>query len=429
MPGMAQTTLHERLRELVAMDDRGDPYAFVGRADELAVLLEVSQHLPPTGQPGRTVLVMGAPGAGKTALASHFISELLRDGTRPTAVVELRSNQTRPDGFAFFMRQAAHFLAGQPPPNDPVADTRTETQFKGGAGALASATRTTGRTSSVLSNHDTCKDIATSLGRKGLRPYQRLVVFVDEVQALIPGCGAAEVLTELHKQRSLPIMTICAGLSSSEAALDDAGVSRPVAHLTMRPGCLSADEARQSVRFALAELRTAGLEASPDVVGVWADRIAAVSDGWPKHLQTYMRAMFQTLAALPQPSLDKADLDRAIDAGHEARLAYYNARLKAGRTPPPVVAALHRAMAQGEVASWDALDVIHNAVEKMRASASGMASTWDRQFGGDVEACFARLLHAGLVSEDANDVCHSPIPSLSAHVVARAPERTVPAED
>ena len=419
---MAQTPLHERLRELVAMDDRGDPYAFVGRAEELAMLREVSLHLPPTGQPGRTVLIMGAPGAGKTALASRFVSELVSDTEKPTAVVELRSNQTRPDGFAFFMRQAAHFLGGEPPPNDPDAETHAETQFRGGAGAVASAVRSTGRTSGVLSNHDTCKDIAASLGRKGFRPYKRLIVFVDEVQALIPGGGAAEVLTELHKQRSLPIMTICAGLSNSEAALDDAGVSRPVADLTMRPGCLSADEARQSVRSALGELRTLGLEAGPDVVGLWADRIAVASDGWPKHLQTYMRAMFKTLATLHRPSLDRADLGQAIEAGHEARVAYYNARLKAGRTPPPIVAALHRAMAQGEVAHWDALNVIHGAAETLRISAPGVANTWDKQFGGDAQACFARLLHAGLVSVDANDICHSPIPSLSAHVVARDPD-------
>lgn len=391
MSRMAQTPLHERLRELVAMDDRGDPYAFVGRAEELALLREVSLHLPPMGQPGRTVLIMGAPGAGKTALASRFVSELASDTEKPTAVVELRSNQTRPDGFAFFMRQAAHFLGGK-------------------------------RTSGVLSNHDTCKDIAASLGRKGFRPYKRLIVFVDEVQALIPGGGAAEVLTELHKQRSLPIMTICAGLSNSEAALDDAGVSRPVADLTMRPGCLSADEARQSVRSALGELRTLGLEAGPDVVGLWADRIAVASDGWPKHLQTYMRAMFKTLATLHRPSLDRADLGQAIEAGHEARVAYYNARLKAGRTPPPIVASLHRAMAQGEVAHWDALNVIHGAAETLRTSAPGVANTWDRQFGGDAQACFARLLHAGLVSLDANDICHSPIPSLSAYVVARDPD-------
>ena len=350
------------------------------------------------------------------------MSGLLGDAETPTAVVELRSNQTRPDGFAFFMQQAAHFLAGEPSPNDPDAETHAETQFRGGAGAVASAVRKTGRTSGVLSNHDTCKDIAASLGRRSFHPCKRLVVFVDEVQALIPGCGAAEVLTELHKQRSLPIMTICAGLSNSEAALDDAGVSRPVSHLTLRPGCLSADEAQQSVRSALGELRGLGLEARPDAVDAWADRIAAASDGWPKHLQTYMRAMFKTLAALDRPSLDRADLGQAIEAGHKARVAYYNARLKAGRTPPPIIAELHRAMAQGEVAHWDALNVIHSAAEKMRASAPGAANTWDRQFGGDVQACFARLLHAGLVSLDADDVCRSPIQSLSAHVVARSPE-------
>ena len=114
-----QSDLHARLAELRQKDERDEPHIFVGRDQERDAILECAKALPPDAGVGSTVLITGAPGAGKTALAEQAVKELVQDRSERTAVTHLRTDQSRTDGFALFMRQVAAALAGQPSPTGP----------------------------------------------------------------------------------------------------------------------------------------------------------------------------------------------------------------------------------------------------------------------------------------------------------------------
>ena len=420
-----QSDLHARLAELRQKDERDEPHIFVGRNQERDAILERAKALPPDAGVGSTVLITGAPGAGKTALAEQAVKELVDDGSERTAVAHLRTDQSRTDGFALFMRQVASALAGQPSPTGPETQTNKSNKVGGGAAGILSGSHESGVSASTLQSPNSCEDIRVLLGGNApTHPFTRMVVVADEVQGLRLDGSAAEILRELHRQSSLPILTICAGLSDSESVLMEANVSRAVESLKLRLTCLLSAEAERCVRETLQELQGVGLNASQSAVDHWANGLAEASDGWPRHLQTYLREALNALAAQPAPNLDETDFNAVLAAGHESRRGYYGGRVKAGKTPLEAVLALHRAMAaSANLSREDALEVIGEAIGELRQSKPTVAQVWDEAFGGSFKACADQMLHAGLFELDGEDNCHSPIPSLSTYIEELAATR------
>ena len=77
----------------------------------------------------------------------------------------------------------------------------------------------------------------------------------------------------------------------------EADVSRAVESLKLRLTCLSSKEANSCAKETLQELQGVGLKASGFAIDYWANGLAEASDGWPRHLQTYMREVLKALAA------------------------------------------------------------------------------------------------------------------------------------
>ena len=426
-PSSDQPGLREKLKRMAYARDRGDPYCFVGREQERREMLAHAELCPPRGSPGCTVLITGAPGAGKTALLRQAAAEMQDEGQPKTAIIELRSLQD-PDqaGALGLMCAVAHRLASAADPAAP----EVKHHLSGGIG-LAGARAGRSRTKDALGNPRSFEDVADSVaadadGKPSFAPHQRVVLAIDEVQNIVKGSWAASVLLQAHTQERLPVAVLCAGLSDAKRALDAAGLSRLSQGLTLQLGRLSQDEATDCVVRTLSELVDEhGLIADGTSISRCAHRMAQDSDGWPKHLHTYMREMFGALSQAPAPITHiDMDLDAVMGRGGEARLEYYKDRLEAGSTPAFIVNRLLEASALRPIEAEDAESVLYNAAEELRRLDPGRLVNWDETFRGNPGRCFQELLHAGLVATDKKGFCHCPIPTLASHVAMKAQETT-----
>ena len=245
------------------------------------------------------------------------------------------------------------------------------------------------------------------------RPKQRVVVFVDEIQNVVPGSRIAHMLRDLHTQDRIPVLLVFAGLSNSELALSDTGLSRieNKTHL----GCLSDKDALDCAQQSLQKILARGVSGSDAAVERWAKALGEASDDWPRHLQVYLQATWQALLDQDNPNLDEADLDGVIESGNERREIYYKARIKASKTPLTVIRALHRVIADGDqLDEFEARSIIGEAVDNLDVRTR---KEWATTFDDNTEQCFAGLLRAGVVSLDSQYRCVSPVPSFSRHIL------------
>ena len=402
--------------------DREDPYAFVGRDDEQAVIHARVKRVPPLGGAGGTLLVTGAPGAGKTCLANHVLSSLFAEGEPRTELIEIGGADLKgvtTDARAVeFLRTLAMHLALGPDPASPDEQMLHATETRAGTSGTGVK-----HTKEVVSDArfnpmnlgaverlvPRSKDGAPAFG-----PAERVIVYIDEAQEIARGSLAASMLNTLHLQRKLPIQVICTGLSDSIDAMDEAGVSRPAEGCTIRLGALSHQEAKTSVLMALGTLAGKGMEASTGAIASVSERLAKESGGWPKHLQTYMGTLFRVLDAMERPSLLDVDMDAALVAGGLARRAYYADRLAREGAPAQLAAALVREIDARDVLSVDAPGLIELFVDGLPAHDR---RAWERRFAdGGSHACFRGMVHAGLIERDQHGFCRCPIPSLSTYV-------------
>ena len=395
------------LRELAEAGTRTDPLVFAGRTAEIGSVLRAAANPPPEGPVGRTVLVQGAPGSGKTALFSQLRKQL--EGDVSVGVVSLETVPVDTTAQRTYGHLATLLVAAPSPTRS--ADARRDVRLGGSLGIVRADTSSSRHEASPTFH--SANDIASELnGRWG--PKQRVVVFVDEVQEVAPGSEAAALLRDLHTQAKVPILLACAGLSNSERALAEAGLSRIDNKIHL--GRLSASETLDCAQRSLAKAVDRGVQASDEALARWATALAGASDDWPRHLQVYLQATWQALWAQEKPDLDQASLEAVVQAGNRKRLEYYESRIAASGTPAGVIAALHRRILDdGRLPEQKARETIWRSVEQLDA---GLRKDWADKFDGSGERCFTALLRAGVVDLDPMNQCGSPIPSFSRYLTA-----------
>ena len=170
-------------------------------------------------------------------------------------------------------------------------------------------------------------------GAAGWHPLRRAVVFVDEVHGVSVDSPAAALIEDLHAQAAAPVLLICAGLSNSEKRLEQAGLSRIDHVVTL--DCLSCEEAIECVETSLRQALERGVLGTDADAAPWAERITRASDGWPRHLHTYLRETWRVLREMEAPDLAQADIDRAMAEGDMARETYYRRRIEISGCPLP----------------------------------------------------------------------------------------------
>ena len=409
--------LHDFLRDRASTSARTDPWVFAGRDAAIKAILLASRELPPDGKRSQTVLVQGAPGSGKTSLITHVAALLEGAGDATNNGVCMLATPPRqwPDINDIYGNVATMLAAV---PHAATAPT-TQDVYKIGGNILGlGGERSRAETMSPVTFTRASKiaDWHRANGVRGWGPKQRVVVFVDEVQGVTPDSPASALLEDLHGQNSIPVLLVCAGLGNSEQQLARANVSRVETVLSL--AALTADE---TVACAAATLRQGverGVRATATDIDRWAQRIATASDGWPRHLHVYLQSAWKALLELAVPDLGKADIDAVIEHGDGARRAYYRAGIMASGCPPYVVGALHRELRS--TVRMEPQDARKTIREALTQAPENEFAYWNERFA-NLDEGFESLLHAGVVSLDSEDMCHSPIPSFTGFILGEEP--------
>lgn len=413
--------VHEFLRGRAETAARSYPWAFAGRGDEVSRILALSRNLPPEGASSQTLLIQGPPGSGKTSLLIHaqrMLDENRGWGTAPCHV------ETPPD-----TRQAvseiygyiAEKLAGAQP--TAILDTtQRTTKGRAGVSGLASAERAVIRTSppatfaraaSIAAWHR-----ATGRDGKGWGPERRMIVFLDETQGVKPDSPAAELLRDLHTQRRIPVLLVCAGLSNTAMHLGRADLSRIENVLTL--GGLSMEDAQDCANRTLRQALEHGVRGTQGDVDTWGERIARASDGWPRHLHTYLQATWEALAKMVAPDLSKADMDAVIASGDAERRIYYRRRAALSGCPSHILRETHRRIYAAGEAGYG--PVYERALRDTIADAMSQAPErelrdWEERFP-TLDDGIDSMLRAGVLSTDHTGAYCSPIPSLTQFILS-----------
>ncbi len=396
--------------------ERGSPDVFVGREAEIRRVMSVAKRLPPDGPPGKTLLIEGAPGVGKTAMIEEVARRLPELGLMPLVLTGVPDEADAQSAF-WGIAQALYEVE---PADARITKTRGREFFLNlnifkGRRAEQQVEAPPRLTSAWQTQN--------LFGSNGAKPKGSVLVFVDEVQNVRPNTPGAKFLFDLHTQQHLPVLLVCAGLSDSTEALDDAGISRLGAGNRIVLDALSSPEALECARRTLdGTLSQFGLPSSEVALDEWAQTLAKASDGWPVHLHNYLRGAWIALSRADDPSLETVAPKEAVREGDRLRDDYYQARLKASKMPTRVVGEIFRKIGGGRrVNESDAKDRIKEIFRKLPTDdeARGAYSN-----GAD---CLNGLLHAGVLTIDRDHWVVPPIPTFEDYVLSRC--RTDPEWD
>ena len=396
------------LRAFSLEDDRLPPAAFVGRRDIIEDIEHAVEETSAGGAAvrGRTRLVFGAPGAGKTALL-HELARRWRvraadgDTSAPVPVDCEPGELTSPVAFTEAVLSALI--------PDSSFDVATATTTEGGGGVPGVAGLRVSRTTSVPSLVKSVQAGRTPWAaiREATHPERLtrpVVLLVDEAQTMPgdpDGDGRTRLLTEIHGGRhGLPIVAVLGGLGDTKQVMARRGISRFARDAVHALPLLTDAESGEAVTRFLARHRIVGDE---EARVRWRGRIAEACNGWPQHLHNYLCGAARVLADAGG-DLEHGELAAALAAGDDWRREYYDARLEGVNADLPAVAEV-----VGRIPESGA--PMHRIVEWCR-EATGAAEQ-----GSDLHA---RMIHDGVLQEMPGGLVTCPIPSFRRYILARA---------
>ncbi len=277
------------LEEFAKRGDRRSARFFVGRAD-LIDLVEgacaIAKKAFKDGESfeGATLLLQGAPGAGKTALLTELRQRWEKaGGTAPTAV------KIRPAHLEDPAEVAGRVAEAVSPGSS--GEWRTERFWEVSAEARAFGSGGGGRKGRSVPPATATLDAL----RERLPPFRwkrPFCLMVDEIQGVWSEAEqkvrpkAADTLLALHDEAlGLPIVPLYAGLGDSHDILSKANLTRLTTGYVRSLGALTGEEAEEAVDRMLKEFRVSRRD---DGVG-WPKYLAGLSDGWPQACAPWRR--------------------------------------------------------------------------------------------------------------------------------------------
>ncbi len=339
--------LIERLRQLMHSDRSPTPPAFVGReqeiGDTLAKLRAVRKD--PTGSGvGLTIVLHGAPGAGKTALLAAIQRRVAQEfaaaepGEQPKGVFLINAAPALFNSAWGLSMRLLQSLS----PDEHERERRIYTRSFGASSGVASLVTAGAERSWTERDPVPHRDMESWL-EEHAQAWRKaaIVLLCDEAQALC--AEATEQLMALHGGRhGVAVLLVFAGLPNTPRILAECKISRLAMGQPRHIGILPLADAIRAARKAFDVLGVEGMAAAKDR---WAERMGVESQGWPQHLANYQIAAYEVIAD-NQGVIDGADFESMLADGALRREWYYERRMEslslAVEAVPPVARALQR---------------------------------------------------------------------------------------
>ena len=405
----------EGLSVFIRQRDRDKARFFVGRRTQIDHIDHTWQDVQAQVRAGAAVpassasiLIQGAPGAGKTSLLNHMQTAWEADDTAPRALHIQRRNLDDDGTIATRIAYALDTRAG-----DELR--RTYSVTGGGRAGFAGlnlsggATRTTA--APEISFDTLARVIEPSLWQ---RP---VVLLIDEIQNATADHDLT--LSLLHEGRhGLPIIPLFAGLANSRDVLVRRGISRFGLDDIHTIGGLEPGEPGEAVRMMLEGFR---IDLAGADVARWAARLEEISDGWPQHLDGSLHALAEGLVKT-EGHLARVDEAAVLTRAQERRLIAYRAR----RSPEMRQS---RALLGTVMASLPEdgveMDMLLDVIEQTLADTDDRIG-WQLPDGMTARHYLDHLIHRGALQINADDLFICPIPSFRQFLIEQGePEGAV----
>ena len=369
---------------------------------------------------GESIIVQGAPGAGKTALMLECMEAVRRHSTPPDPWVAV---QLEPD----ILASASDLLS--------VIAQQVAIERLRLAETVSSARAVAVRTATILEKarrevlERGFQALGTQLGAESSAQHTaawlfrraashfggvRIVTFVDEAQNIPVGKRARATIDRLHRgTEGIALLPLFFGLSNTERVLGECGISRPGSERLFELRPMTSDESVGS----LAEAFDAYGFGAPGIErDRWIRALADESQGWPQHLNR-MAVAAGTEMRNNGCRLERASLRRAISAGRKMKRDYYEKRLGRAMNCPE----LYKRLALAAERKDGVLP--KDAIERLAAPTLG-------ELGVDLDTFLLESLHAGLLAPTTSGryAYRFPIPSLI-QFLQGLPVEPVPALD
>ena len=338
--GALPSDVYASLAHLVQMSDRDHPMVFAGRDQEFE-LLDSAIYGAQRGGVGRTVVVQGVPGAGKTSLLNEHANRLSargQEGQPPVIPVPLRPNDLDAAPAAIIEeidRQYREFVT--------VDDRSARLDSAANSAMLAARTLFASFTKRDFSEFRPSARAPASLpialdeyvsfrvGRQG----STIVLLVDEAQNLEDTQHVRRHLDALHGgiRGNTHMVLVCFGLANTVERLRTLGLSRLANGHVRTIGPLSNKDAHRVVIDTL-DVALSGYAfgdgSSDDVererwIGKAAGAILGESANFPHHLANGCRGFAEIVLNEGVAAEPPIETLRRKCAGY--RTDYYNIRL------------------------------------------------------------------------------------------------------
>ncbi|MCY3879028.1 MAG: ATP-binding protein [Rhodobacteraceae bacterium] len=403
------------LEKFIESSEGKDPPVFAGRQDELDALSHaagstwsLAREVGSRGLSKRTRIIHGAPGAGKSSLLSELARRLHASPaeTGQPRLLYTTSSAVSEDTSDILAQLENLARLDTDSWNQRLKRVASHFNFSAGAGPFGVGFNPMDAT------HGRPRTVSELKTRLPADRWQAPVVLaIDEFQNITDGMHMPEVkltLQSLHEAvHGLPVLLVLAGLGNAPAIAGGAGLTRGLT--TTGIGCLEAEEARGLVR---GWCRHFGVD--PAGHGERLDRLAADTEGWPRHLHFALQAL---AGEMVRPGVDGqlsgVRWSVVMERNLELRRNYYNRQQSpVMRESAYLVAAVLR-----DLELDNSRGGVKNSIN--RRAGSQPDTRWDLPSGMDASEFAGHLVHQGALQENDNGEVVCPIPSFRSFLVKR----------